>query len=326
MTTTHVFIPILGKRIRVTALDECGNYPDEGTPDSFIATNGFISVQLGAEVDAGKEIMKKRADGSLCVNEKLDDTFKRFTVQFEFCDVNPSLLSLVTNAENYEDALNEVAGFTVSEGTFNKNFALELWTGLSGADCEAGVSVSGGYMLLPFVGAGTLSDIKVTGEDTVTFSTKGSVTKGSNKWGVGPYLVVADGAGNPSTLPSALDPSDHLLLMDTAVAPPVSSAQLQPMPAQTTPEAPTDLVATPSSGQLSIAFTAPTDNGGSPITNYKYSINNGASWLTRSPAATTSPLVITGLTNGTEYSVKLRAVNINGSGDPSTAVVATPSA
>lgn len=73
-----------------------------------------------------------------------------------------------------------------------------------------------------------------------------------------------------------------------------------------------------------MAFTAPTNTGGSPIINYEYSTDNGATWTVRSPAATSSPLTITGLTNGTTYAVKLRAVNSVGAGMASAAVAVTP--
>ena len=88
--------------------------------------------------------------------------------------------------------------------------------------------------------------------------------------------------------------------------------------------APTITSITASSGALSVAFTAPTVNGGAPISNYKYSLDNGATWITRSPASTSSPLVITGLTNGTSYQVKLLAVNSQGDGAASSATTGTP--
>jgi hypothetical protein len=91
------------------------------------------------------------------------------------------------------------------------------------------------------------------------------------------------------------------------------------------PGAPTITSITPSSGTLSVAFTAG-DTRGASITNYQYSTNNGSTWTTRSPVATTSPISISGLTNGTSYNVRIRAVNAAGSGDSSTAVAATPSA
>jgi hypothetical protein len=87
-----------------------------------------------------------------------------------------------------------------------------------------------------------------------------------------------------------------------------------------TPSAPTALTATPGNGQASISFT-PGADGGSPITNYQYSINNGA-WT--SAGSFTSPLVISGLTNATAYSIELRGVNALGNGTASTAVSVTP--
>ncbi|MFM8719959.1 MAG: beta strand repeat-containing protein, partial [Chthoniobacterales bacterium] len=91
---------------------------------------------------------------------------------------------------------------------------------------------------------------------------------------------------------------------------------------RTTPSAPTSLVATPGNGELSIAFTAGAD-GGSAITNYEYSLNN-STWTALSPVDTTTPVTIPGLTNGTAYTVYLRAVNAAGSGAGSAGVSGTP--
>ena len=93
-----------------------------------------------------------------------------------------------------------------------------------------------------------------------------------------------------------------------------------------TPGAPTNLVATGINTGGLIQFTAPSSNGGSPITNYEYSIDNGSTWITPSPANTTSPLIISsGLTNCTSYQVKLRAVNASGSGTASAVATLVPS-
>jgi Ig-like domain CHU_C associated len=94
----------------------------------------------------------------------------------------------------------------------------------------------------------------------------------------------------------------------------------------TTPDAPTNLVATGINTGGLIQFTAPANDGGSSITNYEYSTDNGATWITPSPAITSSPLIISsGLTNCTSYQVKIRAVNANGSGTASAAVSLVPS-
>jgi hypothetical protein len=83
--------------------------------------------------------------------------------------------------------------------------------------------------------------------------------------------------------------------------------------------APTSLSAVASSTSVAISFTAPSDDGGSAITNYEYSFNN-SSWTALSPADATSPITISGLSGFTSYSVYLRAVNIVGSGPASSAV------
>jgi large repetitive protein len=92
----------------------------------------------------------------------------------------------------------------------------------------------------------------------------------------------------------------------------------------TTPSAPTSLVGTRGDTTASIAFTAGSD-GGSAITNYQYSINGGSSYLAFSPAQTSSPVTISGLTNGTAYTILLKTVNANGASAASSSVVVTPS-
>ena len=87
------------------------------------------------------------------------------------------------------------------------------------------------------------------------------------------------------------------------------------------PEAPTITGITAGNGQLSVAFTAPTSNGGASITNYKYSIDGGALVLVGS---TSSPFIITGLTNGQLYAVQLYAVNSAGDSLASSVVNGTP--
>lgn len=229
---THSFVPVLGKRIRVTTLDVCGVVPDSAAPDAVLATNGFVTITLSTEVEDGTEIITKRADGSLCVNERLVSSFKRFTVELEFCGVNPSLVSMVSNAEPYEDAAGDVAGFTVGEGDIVKKFALELWTGLSGEACAPGAEEASGYVLLPFVQSGVPGDFTIDAENAANFTLTGAYTIGGNQWGVGPFDVVMNG-DTPAVagpLPTALDPMDHLLMMDTGVAPPPSADDPIPMP------------------------------------------------------------------------------------------------
>ena len=79
-----------------------------------------------------------------------------------------------------------------------------------------------------------------------------------------------------------------------------------------------------SNGRLVIAVTAPISNGGGALTGYQYSIDNKVNWL--STSVTDGQVSLTGLQNGTTYSVVLRAVNALGFGVASNAISATPQA
>lgn len=89
------------------------------------------------------------------------------------------------------------------------------------------------------------------------------------------------------------------------------------------PGEPTNLSAITGDTSIQINFTQPSD-GGSPITNYEYSLNGGVSWTGFSPSTTSSPVTISGLTNGTVYDIKLRAVNAIGAGTASSQISIAP--
>jgi titin len=88
---------------------------------------------------------------------------------------------------------------------------------------------------------------------------------------------------------------------------------------------PTSIVATPTDGSIALAWSAPTDTGGSTLTGYtvEQSTDGGVTWTTAATTATPST-TLTGLTNGTTYSYRVRANNAIGSGAASTVATTTP--
>ena len=85
--------------------------------------------------------------------------------------------------------------------------------------------------------------------------------------------------------------------------------------ASTVPGAPTSVSATAGNGQATVSFTAPASTGGMPITSYTVTSSPGG--FTASGAS--SPIVVTGLTNGTAYTFTVVATNVVGSGTASAA-------
>jgi len=116
-------------------------------------------------------------------------------------------------------------------------------------------------------------------------------------------------------------PSTVYLKAITAVGTGAASAAVTNTPA-IPPTAPASLSATPGNSSISISFTQGS-TGGIPITNYSYSFN-GTTFIPFDPPQTTSPITIGGLTNGTPYTVYVKAINAVGTGLASAAVTTTP--
>ena len=93
------------------------------------------------------------------------------------------------------------------------------------------------------------------------------------------------------------------------------------------PSAPTSLSATPLGLSIRLSWTAPTQNGGSAITDYvaQFSADSGATWSTFSDSISTSTTTtVTGLTNGLTYQLRVSAVNSVGTSAYSSVVIAVP--
>lgn len=84
----------------------------------------------------------------------------------------------------------------------------------------------------------------------------------------------------------------------------------------TVPSVPRDLGGSGGpSGNGSITFKAPADDGGSPLREYKLSLDNGATWTTPTVIDNgdgTYTVNLTGLTPGTTYPLELKATNLMG--------------
>jgi uncharacterized protein YccT (UPF0319 family) len=98
-----------------------------------------------------------------------------------------------------------------------------------------------------------------------------------------------------------------------------SSAASSAVIPKTVPGSPSISSVTAGNQQVSVVFAAPASIGGSAITQYKYRLNGGSSVAL---SGLTSPFTISGLTNGTSYTLTMTAVNAAGESSASAASAA----
>jgi hypothetical protein len=222
MAMARCFTPVRGNAMRVTALDGCGQ-PIYG-PDSVGVSDGFISISFTANTDEGEEISVTNAAGRTCVREVPCPQFLGYTVEVEFCQVDPAILAIMTGQDVELDAQGLAAGFRMNSGKSgcDRAFALEIWTGTPGERCNPDApvgSAAGGYLLLPYLQGGIFGDFTVE-NGAISFTITGAATKTGGLWGIGPYNVILNEQGVPSPLAVPIAEDDHLLVRFTEVAAP----------------------------------------------------------------------------------------------------------
>jgi subtilase family serine protease len=217
---------------------------------------------------------------------------------FEIEAVNAVGKSQPSNDLSATPVANSVLGAPTLNSVTAGNGSVAL--GWSAPSSNGGSSITG-YDVYDSSSASTVllsTPTLVTGtSDTVSGLTNGT-----------PYyfeVEAVNGTGN--SLPS-----------NELIATPVASA---------VPGAPTLNSAQPGRRQITLSYSAPSSNGGSPITGYYIYIGTSLGGVSTSPINTTpvnySRVTVTGLSRGTTYYFIVRAANKNGAGAASNELSAT---
>lgn len=223
MATGKCFPLVRGRVMRATRLDECGRIKSAAV--GSIATEGFVSVALTANIEEGEAVTVVNASGRTCINDPAVPTFNGYGVAITFCDVNPELYAMMTNQSVVFDTAGLAVGFRVnSKVDISKaNFALEVWSNVPGVACDPLLGAGAyGYTLLPFISGGILGDFTIE-NGAVSFTLQNANTKDGTAWAKGPYNVINGVGGVAGKLLTDLDVNDHLHVQFTTVAPPTAS-------------------------------------------------------------------------------------------------------
>lgn len=275
-------------------------------PTNIVATDGVTTVAVAFT-------SATTSDGSTITNYQYStDGGSTFTACSPATTTSPITISGLTTGQTYSIVIRAVSTSTAS-GTPSLPVSATPYT------------IPGTPTSLVGTGGNTTASISFTtpssnGRDITNYqySTNGgsTFTACSPAITASPILITGLTNGQAYTI--------KLKAVNAAGAS-VASASVTVTP-YTVPGAPTSLSATAGNNKATIAFTTPASNGGNTITNYQYSTDDGSTYTACSPATTTSPIVITGLTNDQAYTIKLKAVNAGGAGTASSSVSVTPKA
>lgn len=219
-----------GNVMRVTRLNNCGQ-PIYGDCNQVVS-DGFVTITMSAEVEEGEEVTVTKANGKTCISDKACDQLKWYTVETEFCQVDPDLIQMMNPTwEKILDYQGDTIGYDAKGNlSCDTGFALEVWMDTYGAtDACSGEGSQGayGYLLLPWVVGGAPGDLEI-GNDAISFTFSGRTKLGS-RWGRGPYPVMLGANAVPGPLLTPVDTDTQYRLFVTTIRPPEAECGCQPV-------------------------------------------------------------------------------------------------
>ena len=208
----------------MTRLDSCCKPPSSGTPNSFVVSDSFITLNLKAELEQPDEFIVKLANGKLCVNEIGCATLKRYSVDVTLCNADPDLFEIMGGVTKVLDFNGDIVGYEIDQalGQCGK-FSMEFWTRVPQSECLSDNGLTQYvYWLLPCLKNGRVGDVSIA-NGPLEFSFAADAIP-SSSWGVGPFDTVAQDVDNtPGPLLASIGCQTALHVQTTTIAPPCES-------------------------------------------------------------------------------------------------------
>lgn len=191
-----------GKMLRLTKLDDCGSIVSGA--GATLTAKAFISATFTPNYADTEEITQTDANGDLCIDDRSPVALRWIDVALNICTTDPGMINLITGDPLVvDDALTpNTVGYRIDAAlSGSADFALEVWSGVSGQQCTTGGFPVYGYWLFPWVKDAQWGEWVIqNGALTLTFTARAVF---NSNWGTGPYLVRRD-ATVPATLEKLL--------------------------------------------------------------------------------------------------------------------------
>lgn len=208
---------IKGTVMRTIKLDVCGN-PVSGGSGVLIVEPGYISIKPDPQYEDGTEFTQKRADGTLCINQKDQGQLKRVALDVQLCVLNPDLIVQLTGGRELFTAAVTGSGVMFNDSLLATHTSLETWQQVAGRNaCVNGVQQYV-YWAFPHTVNWQVQGFTVD-NNAFTYDLKGE-TVGAGTWGLLPTTLPPNtylgGAG-------LVLPGDHYGYNVTTTAPPTGT-------------------------------------------------------------------------------------------------------
>jgi hypothetical protein len=199
--------------------------------------------------------------------------------------------------------------------------ALDYASNLAGVSALSNLSTSGGDLAYEYTSNGTSYFIVTDSGDTAPSA---SEVKAAVDYAGGTVLDSGSASTTANTehvftISGLTEASDYVVYTVTEYGDPAQLSTASSTSFSTKPGLPTVSSVTAGDGEVSVAISP-----FSTETNFEYSTDGGSTWTARSSASVSSPWVITGLTNGTTYSLQFRSSYSGQKGASTTSSSATP--
>ena len=284
--------------------DTAGNTadPPEETDNAITIDTTAPSITVGAIIPAGAA-QEKTVRATVTDTNKKSDGYRYAITAGSTCDnsiiADNNAAQAYTEGEdillNQETYNTQVVCFRAEDEAGNSNY--QVATEITGIDTTAPVITLTGASPLTLEVGDTYTDPGATATEGVTVTTEGTVDTNTP----GTYTITytaTDEAGNEATKERTV-----------TVTP-------------TVPQAVSDLTATATPNTVTLSWVTPGD-GGATITNYQMKQGTGTYTDIAGSDDETTTHTVTGLTEQTAYTFRIRAVNNVGAGEEAAAVTTT---
>lgn len=219
---TECYAQVKGSVIRVTRLDACGD-PDPGA-SAVVVSKRISTITIDEVTEDGTEVRERNFGDEICINEPGFTSLLGYTADVALCGVDPDLISLFTGQPVVRNAAGDVVGFDATTGIDldSFGFAIEVWTRIAGASCDASGNRKWGYSVFPYLKGGRLGGFSFE-NGAVQFTISGAQTRDGNGWGVGPFDVDRNISGLPAPLHTPLGANTHFRNILVTLDPPAAS-------------------------------------------------------------------------------------------------------